>query len=259
MPDSTTVPVLTKTIGLLRLLAEGTDATTLPRLAGAAGLATTSCYRIVNTLEREGWITKPNGSGGRYRLSTGLLPLLAPLQNLDALFDRLEPVLQQLATDLNLGAKLSVREGGMARTVRRAEPVDALSVTHPVGSRFPLAFGATGAALLASIENAELERLMASSPDTVWQHQAPDDLRRRVAECRTTGVCFDLGSYRPDIAGAAILVPSDHATLAVTVTGLRSDIDALGHDHLRHVLLQAMTLFSGTETVDASRTAAAVC
>lgn len=250
VPDSSTVPVLTKAIGLLRLIAEGTDAGSLPKLAKAAGLATSSCYRIVNTLERAGWITTPGGSGipgARYRLSTGLLPLLAPLRGLESWFDRIEPCLQRLADDLKLSAKLSVREGSVAVTARRAEPADELSVTHPVGSRFAVGLGATGAVLLALTDDAELERVIAASPDHVWQHQSPDDLRARVADGRRTGVCLDMSSYRPHIAGAAIRVPDAPVPLAVTVTGLRADLEALGEARLRGALQQAMRGLRATQ------------
>ncbi len=227
MPAQTTVPILHKTVRLLAILAGNCEPRSIQQLANAAGMATTSCFRVLSTLEQERWIIRPGAGHVGYRLGMGLLPLLASLRNHQRLFERSGPGLQRLADHTGMGVKLSIREGAEAVTVQRAEPADAVAVTNPVGSRFGVVLGSTGAALLAGLDAATLSRVIERSPAEAWRRQTPDDLRRRVHHCVDQGYCFDRGSYHPQLGGLSAPIRHPELSLAVTITGMLSDLEEI--------------------------------
>ena len=85
-------------------------------------MSTTSCFRVINTLEQEHWITRTGHKRGGYRLSVGLLPVLKSLQDRQRVFEAAAGELQAPADRVGLAAKLSAREGDEAVTVLRAWP-----------------------------------------------------------------------------------------------------------------------------------------
>ncbi len=203
-------------------------------------MPTTTCFRIVNSFEQEGWIGKPDEARRGYRLSYGLLPLLAPFADYQKLFARAEPRLRRLAEDIGLCAKLSIRNGLEAVTVERAEPPQGVAVTSPIGARFPVVVGSSGAALLASVDGSDLRRICEQSPPSAWDYQRVDDLEQHLADCREKGFCRDVGSYRPGIAGISASVAYEQIDAAITLTGLTQDLDANRDGHLIARLLDAV-------------------
>jgi DNA-binding IclR family transcriptional regulator len=240
MPAQATVPILHKAACVLRALAEGESIGSIQQLARSAEIPTTTCFRIVNTYEQEGWVAKPDGFGRGYRLSHGLLGLLAPLRDYERLFARALPRLRRLADDTGLCAKLSIRDGLEAVTVERAEPSDGLSLTSAIGARFPVVIGSSGAALLHRLEEAELKRIIEQSPASAWEHQSEGDLRRRIEECRATGLCHDAGSYRPGVAGVSSFITHEGIDAAVTLTGLSRDVESIERTQLDRLLHEAI-------------------
>ena len=245
MSAQTTVPILHKAIRVLEALAGDTACGSIQQLAKASAVPTTSCFRIVNTLETERWIAKPGPGQPSYRLSTGLLPLLGPLQRYQQWRDRVQPTLQTLALQTGLSAKLSVREGNEAVTIARAEPTGGMAVTNSIGSRFAIVIGATGAALLMGLDKIELDEIINISDASCWQHQTSKQLRTRIATCKRTGLCKDDGSYHPQIgAWAAPVILDENTSAAITITGLADDLKHRSDKTLRSALREAIVMFA---------------
>lgn len=66
-----------KTIWILRAIAARADGAGLSEIARAAGIPKATCYRIMHTLEEEGWLVRD--AHNRYRVSLGLLLLVGSL------------------------------------------------------------------------------------------------------------------------------------------------------------------------------------
>lgn len=241
--EGPTVPVLHKAMRVLRVLSN-TDHPlhSIGVLAAEADVPTTTCFRIVNTLAAERLLQKPGPDAPSYRLAAGLLTLLSPLQGAQDLVDRMKPRLSRLAKLTGLGVKLSIREGNETVTLAKAEPPVGVSVTYPVGSRFMVATGSAGAALLADLDNATVAALLDSSPVEAWQHQTRELVWERIDDARRDGVVIDHGSYRAELAGASAAIQSLNANepqAVITVTGLAVDFDRLDLSSLRAALLDA--------------------
>ncbi|MEM1445064.1 MAG: helix-turn-helix domain-containing protein [Planctomycetota bacterium] len=224
-----TVPILGKALRLIEMLASDPESAgrSIQQLAEPAGLSTTSCFRVLRTLEASGWAVRDPEPRGGYRLSLRLLPLLGGLAGMQRCFDAAQPELERLAESVGMGTKLSIREGMSAVTVARAEPAGLVAVTNPVGSRFGLALGATGAALLSQASDAFVDAVIEASPPESWNRLGPKAFLRRIEQCRAEGFCVDVGSYHPQLGGFAVPVQAGTLDVAITATGLLQDVEAL--------------------------------
>ncbi|MEM1207660.1 MAG: helix-turn-helix domain-containing protein [Planctomycetota bacterium] len=227
------VPAVARAIRVLEAVREG-PAGSVQQVARAAGVAVTSCFRILNTLEQHRWVARTGTRSGGYSLSVGLLPYVEAFRPYDELRAAARPALDQLAASLGLSVKLSVRVGWEAMTLARAEPPDGMVVASASGARFAVVLGATGGALLSLLDDAEVEAAIEAGPASAFAHQSPGDVRQRVEACRAEGACMDSGSYRPGIGGCAAPVPGwPGIEAAVSVVGLASDLASIDAAALR--------------------------
>ena len=231
------VPVLEKAIRILYALADREGRVTSSGLAREVGVSQATCYRILKTLERADWI-RQNADDG-YDLSGGLLPLAKDFVDVTRTARAVQPILDDLAASLGLSAKLSIRVGAQQATLAVANPQRAFHVTAPVGSRYPVVCGASGAALLSQLDDAEVDALATKATKSDWGHERPDDLRRRIAAVRDRGVCENLGLHPQGIDTVAAPVASWSAPSAITLVGLRGDITKPRLPKLKKALLQA--------------------
>ncbi|WP_433498203.1 IclR family transcriptional regulator [Sphaerimonospora sp. CA-214678] len=137
---------LERGLRLLRVLAEGHRGRTPTELAGELGLSRPVVYRLLTTLQAEGFARRD--AGGRVHLGFGVLGLaqaVQPLLRATAL-----PVLRTLAERAGATAHLMIAEGDEGLAVAVVEPSwTDMHVAYREGSRHPLTRGAAGLALLA--------------------------------------------------------------------------------------------------------------
>ena len=224
MPAQETIPSVAKSIRLMRAAGQGLLRGTVHQIGRSLGIAPTTCFRILKTLTEADWL-RPTGAG--WELSAGMLPVIRPLLEWGHVAEAVGDELQRLVARTRLSAKLSIRRGGDQVTIARREAPTPMSVVGRVGSRFPVVEGASGAALLCEVDEPELGGIIDAAPDGSWAWQSPDDLRRRVAACRTQGLCENIGAHPRGIDTLAAAVRADgHEPLALTLIGLRGDFDA---------------------------------
>jgi DNA-binding IclR family transcriptional regulator len=222
------VPALEKAIRILGILATDGGAGGSTAIAQRLGISQSTCYRTLQTLEAADWIRLTDD--GRYVFSLGMLPFVRPLQGLDRVITVLRPTMERLAETTGLSAKLSARQGFDQVTLARVESSRPLGVTSRVGARFPVIVGASGACLLCGLADAEVDRVIDQADRSkLWDHDDADTLRRRIAACRRDGVCDNLGTHPQGIDTFSAPIASTQAQLALTLIGLRGDLDgALG-------------------------------
>lgn len=232
------VPALEKAIRILRVLAEDGGPGGSTAIAQRLGLSQSTCYRTLQTLEAADWI-RPMADG-RYAFSLGLLPIVRSLQGIEHAIATLRPFMTELAEATGLSVKLSVRQGFEQVTLARIESSRPLGVTSPVGARFPVIVGASGACLLAGFPDPEIDRIAArASREGLWDHDNETVLRRRIAACRADGTCDNLGSHPQGIDTISAPVPSPQDPFSLTLIGLRGDLDGVPGSTARDLLRQA--------------------
>lgn len=212
-----TIPMVTKALDLVRLLASGGEGETTTRaLASRLDLPRSSCYRILRSLIAQDWVRALDG--GRHELSLGLLPLLSPLRRVEALADAVAPALQTLALRAQLTAKVSVRQGDAAVTVSRCESPLETSVAVRIGSSFHLAYGSSGTVLLSELGPQEVEAILDQAPADCWLHQDREAVSQRLHELGAKGWCCDLGTFRARVHAVSAPVRGADGSIAAAVT-----------------------------------------
>lgn len=219
-----TIPMVNKTLELIRLISEDNEETTTKSLAICLGMPRSSCYRILRSLVAQDWIRPV--AGGRHELSLGLLPVLQSLRRFETLVEAFDPVIRSLALKAQMTVKVTVRQGDDAVTISRSESPRGTSVGVRVGAAFPLAYGSSGAVLLSDLPDDQVAGILGRAQDVCWERQTRKDVSRRVHEVRSKGWCADFGMYRSNChaLSAAIHDPQGRVVAALTVIGFSDEM-----------------------------------
>lgn len=233
------VPVLDKAIRLLELLASRPEGCQVRELVEGLGIPQATAYRMLHTLAAAGWVRQREDRA--YELSLGLLPIARALQPWEALIEAARQPMTRLVNEVELTAKLSVRQGHEHVTLLRVESPREMAATTRVGARYPLAVGATGGALLRDSSAAERRRLLAAVPEDLGQQRDASHLEERVAACRSTGACFNRTDHPGNVhtVAAPVLGAAGQVVAAITLIGLAGELSDAALPLLRDKLLAA--------------------
>ncbi|MEI8195246.1 MAG: helix-turn-helix domain-containing protein [Phycisphaerae bacterium] len=214
-----TVPMVQSTLRALELLARA-PITGSRDLARALGIAPTSAYRILRTLEESGWVGRQDD--GSYGPGTGLLRIAQPLMALAHGLSRLRAQVELLGQQTGLTAVVTVREGDYAVTVDQVIPARRAGVTVPLGDRVSIIESFAGPCLLADMGEAGLRRLVRTAKARCWRGQSETEWRERIAAARRRGWCVDPGVFHDRIAVISAVVRDNEgkAVAAVSLLGL---------------------------------------
>jgi len=203
------------------LISEGRGPTSSSAVARRLNASQSTCYRILKTLEAEGLI-KAHENG--YRLASGLLPLVEPLNGLRSIVSLAQPVLDDLAQRTDMTAKLCVRENWDQMAIAVAQPLVPLGVLAPVGVSYSVVLAAAGAALLANESDEEIARRIRRVPPQIWQRESPDNLWERIRQCRETGLIENIGINPRGIDAIACPVETQFGPMALTLICPRGEL-----------------------------------
>lgn len=225
MTTSQTIPAVHKAVAVMQFVADRAEPVSIKELAYALGIPQATCYRMVNTLLEHNWLREEPGRG--VRIAFGLANLARSYSTIEQALQRVTPALRQLAQTLQLSAKITLREGHYVTTALRAEPSRSNAITSPVGYHFHIGIGSAAAALLSTLPDEEIGRILKAAPAEVWERQSAEDVRERVRQCRKTGACQDFGQQHPSIYAISTLLSLTADTVAaVTVVGWPEDFPA---------------------------------
>lgn len=236
------VPAVERAVRVMNAIAAGCGANSLA-LARQLGISQSSCYRILRTLEHTDWIRKDESGG--YAVSNGLLPFVRPFWGVDQAILAARPVLAELAHASGLSAKLSMRQGTGQVTLERAEAPRPIALSSPVGARFPVVQGASGACLLMAAADEDVDDLIRHANDhNLWGGESATVLRTRIAAGRRDGCCENLGTSPRGIDTVSAPVRGSRCALAITLVGLRGDFDGVHLKACRKRLIEAAATIS---------------
>jgi DNA-binding IclR family transcriptional regulator len=172
---------LERGLHVLATLAQHADGLTVSQVTEETGLHRSITYRLLTSLDRTCFAERDASS--RYRVGPALVTLAGRVR--PRLREVAEPILHQLAVDLNATASLVEAIGDAAvATVVAEPPTDGPRFSYRLGNRDPLDRGAGGLAALASAEP-----------------HSDDPLR--VREVREAGYATTYGELNPGAYGAA--------------------------------------------------------
>lgn len=245
MKNEHTIPAVEKTIVLLEYLAQQNGSQTHAQLAQACGITASTCYRILRSLMKYGWICKePDGT---FSLSGGLLPLSLRVASLNGEnWENIQPILENLAAETGLSCKLSIRKGELEQYVlARAEAPGPFSISGKPGATFPIVEGSVGAALLADSLKSERTALLRAVTADIPEKKDRTLLERSVDAVQQQGYILNTDHNRWRIG--ALSVPLRDRTgkiaAALTLLGVADDFTPENLPRLLKALAQAQKQF----------------
>jgi DNA-binding IclR family transcriptional regulator len=206
--DPMSTQSLDRAIALLQLLASGgNDGLRLVDLQQQSGLSKPTAHRILDTLRAHGFVEQVSATR-RYRLGTELAVLgWSAARDVHDLRDLCEEDMLAIAARTGDTSFLTIRAGNETVCIDRQSgsyPVKAFTVD--VGTRRPLGVGAGGIALLAALEPARAEGLLATAEKRLkdYPNVHVPQLRKAVAEARERGWAYSDGFVLKGVRGLAV-------------------------------------------------------
>ncbi len=200
-------------------------------LAQALGLHRSIVYRILETLQRHGFVTQVER--GRFRLGLKLVELGNVVLSGINLRQIAHPVMVQLAQETGESVFLTVSSGDESVCIDKVDSSQHVRVTLTIGGRYPLYAGASNKVLLAYlpaevVDGLASRGLSAMTPDTITDLTR---LREDLATIRRQGWAFSVGELTPGVAAIGVpLFDSNHNVVAgLSIAGLAS---RFGEDRL---------------------------
>ena len=217
------VPAVEKAIRIMQYIAGDGAGLTTKVIASQVEASTSTCYRILKTLEVAGWISQDELGG--FHLGNGLLPMVDALSGQQRIVQIARPVLEQIAREWKLTVKLAAAQGNDQVTIAVGSPEVPMGILAPVGIPYPVVEAVTGAALLSHLSDEKLERLIERTPPAHWKRHKPGDLRERVKQCRERGWCQNIGTNPQgmDAIACPLVIKGTHYALGFI--GLRGDFE----------------------------------
>jgi DNA-binding IclR family transcriptional regulator len=157
------VPALEKGLDLLELLSERTDPQSLAELARQLRRSPSEIFRMLQCLERRGYLQKERS--GRYRLTLKLYEIAHTHSPVEELLRAADRPMRELAQSLRESCHLSVLRGPRLVVLAQVESPERVRFSVEVGARHPVVHTASGRLLLAHLPSDALGETLAQDPD----------------------------------------------------------------------------------------------
>ncbi|MEJ2709338.1 MAG: IclR family transcriptional regulator [Anaerolineales bacterium] len=158
-----TLSTLLRGLSILSLFSQNTPTLSLTEIATATAINKTSAFRVVNTLEKAGYLVR-DAETKRYRPGIRVLQLgFAALANLE-LRQTARPFLERLSQAVGETVSLSVLDGMELIYIDRVRNRQIVGVVLGLGSRLPAHCASMGKAMLAHLPLEELDLRLSQSP-----------------------------------------------------------------------------------------------
>src|SRR5689334_15055360 len=155
------IEALARGLDVLRSFRAGTPAMTLSEIAGHTGLARPTVRRILITLEALGYVRAADRG---YALTPRVLDLgMAYVNSLD-MWDVARPHMERLVALTGESTSMAQLDGSDIVYVARVAVPKIVTLAVSIGTRFPAAATSMGKVLLAALDPAQLEKVLAE-PD----------------------------------------------------------------------------------------------
>ena len=180
------------TLGLLDVLAKH-GSMSLAELARTTGHDKASLFRMMHTLEANGFVSKDDDA--RYSLGLKLLYLGGSVVAHQDLTEVARPRMMAFCREKGISAHLARLSGTRVVTTEVETPAADLQVTGRIGMSARVHSTAMGRAILANMDEAEVERMMPSFKYVAYTPRSiknDDELLAVLEKVRTDGYATDI-------------------------------------------------------------------
>ena len=214
------VPALDKALDVLEALAFSHVPLTLTGLSHALRRSSSSLFRTVDAMEKRGYVSRDPLSGA-YRLTLKLYELAHIHSPVDHLLRAARLPMRELAESVSETCSLAILNGGQLMVIAEELSSERVRLSVEIGSRVPRLRTVSGRLLIAFLDEAERQALVAADED----YLAWDDLERKrflrsLEKTRQSGCLMAPSDFRvgPDL-GVLVGNPASGiiASLAIPV------------------------------------------
>jgi DNA-binding IclR family transcriptional regulator len=192
----------------------------LSDIARATAMSASTAFRLIETLERRGFLARSEETGA-YRIGSRAFDVGSAFSGAARMNDVARPVMRRLAEELGEGVALGVREGTQAMYVEQFEAKSAVRMTARLGSRMPLHCTAVGKVLVAWLWESRIDEIVGPEPyaqvaEATLTRRA--DLLRELARVRERGYALDAQEYEADVRCIAAPVRNREGEVVAAVS-----------------------------------------
>jgi DNA-binding IclR family transcriptional regulator len=223
-----------RTLDLLLALEKAGRPMGVTDLGNATGLAKGTAQRLLQVLERRGFVQREDA---QWQLGPGLVHLARSFLTESSLTRSAQWVLEDLAMQCGETACLYVRQGMDRVVVHRVEGAHSMRYTTQVGQRMPLLLGAAGLVLAAGMPEDELEEAIARAGVIRLSNgrvRSREEVLALLEEVRLRGVATTREEREAGVASVAapVLRHGRGTIAAVSVAGLPARMSEETTEHL---------------------------
>ena len=195
-------------------------------VCAATGLHKTAAHRLLNGLV-DYRLVDFDADLSRYFVGFKIFAWASASGNRFGLARIAAPSLSRLAKRFEDAVYLVLRSGDEVVCIDRVEgafPIKTLSFN--IGDSRPLGIGAAGAAILAQLPDAEMQRILAGNRDAraAYERMSNADLQEILRDARQKGHAFVEGKIIPGMAtvGAPIVLNNESPIAAISVSAIEA-------------------------------------
>jgi IclR family transcriptional regulator, pca regulon regulatory protein len=245
-PGDSYVRSFARGLDVIRSFSQEAPAQTLSEVAHRTGLTRAGARRILLTLQALGYV---DTDGRHFRLTVRILELGFAYLSSMPVWSLAEPEMESLVDELDESCSVAVLDGTEVVYVLRVHAHKIMRNALGVGSRLPAYCTSLGRVLLASLDDAAVQELLAASP---LQKRTPATLievpqiLERIRQVRRQGWCLvDQELEEGLISVAAPLVSRSGKTVAaINISGQanRTDVAMVERRFVPALLQRARTI-----------------
>ncbi len=217
------VGVLNKSLDLIEAMARN-EAMTVADLSAESGVNKAAAYRILNTLERRGYVVRGPDEVRRYMVGPALRSLAQESNSPGDLLVLARPCMRKLWEEFDETVNLGMMSNNQVLYLDILESEQGLRTTVSVGTHDDLHSTALGKAMLATLPTSQAKALLAAKPmESKTPHTITSipELLRDLDIIRERGYALDDEENEPGARciAAAIRDPSGRVLGAHSVSG----------------------------------------
>lgn len=210
-----------RTLDLFEAFSQAKGPLSLTELAQRIGSPVSSCHALVRTLQARGYLYVLDQKKRIYPTQR-LVTLANSISRHDPVLERLTPVLERLMQRTGETVLLGKRQGAAIIYISVIEGTHTIRYAADPGDRKPLHSSAIGKAVLSSLEEYELNRLIDSlrlEKVTDRTITDPTRLRADLATGRARGHFETVGENVPEVMAISIVRPMGGEFYGVAIAG----------------------------------------
>lgn len=213
---------LLKGLRVLETLARSSGPRGASELARELEMTRSNVHRTLQTLTAAGF-ARSSADGSGYECTLKLFELGSAVMDRVDVRSAARTHIRDLADRTQETVHLSALDGGEAIYLDKVESPQPVRAYSTIGGRAPAHCVASGKALLARLDTAALDRLLAGGLEA-WTERTITDpalMRRELEQVRSSGCAVNRGEWRISVAGvaAAVFDAAGRAEASIGVSG----------------------------------------